>query len=65
MRVGLISVDSHNFPNLPLMKLSAWQSSKEIPWNVTYRYNMDSQIRRLIGRICQRYSVSRRIIGIL
>lgn len=23
MRIGLISVDSHNFPNLPLMKLSA------------------------------------------
>ena len=24
MRIGLIDVDSHNFPNLPLMKLSAW-----------------------------------------
>jgi RNA polymerase subunit RPABC4/transcription elongation factor Spt4 len=24
MKVGLIDVDSHNFPNLPLMKLSAW-----------------------------------------
>lgn len=24
MRVGLIDVDGHNFPNLPLMKLSAW-----------------------------------------
>lgn len=23
-RIGLISVDGHNFPNLPLMKLSAW-----------------------------------------
>ena len=23
-RIGLIDVDSHNFPNLPLMKLSAW-----------------------------------------
>lgn len=24
MRIGLIDVDSHNFPNIPLMKLSAW-----------------------------------------
>ena len=24
MRIALIDVDGHNFPNLPLMKLSAW-----------------------------------------
>lgn len=24
MRIGLIDVDGHNFPNLPLMKLSSW-----------------------------------------
>ena len=24
MKIGLIDVDGHNFPNLPLMKLSAW-----------------------------------------
>ncbi len=28
MRVGLIDVDGHNFPNLPLMKLSAWHKAK-------------------------------------
>ncbi|MBR3771014.1 MAG: radical SAM protein [Clostridium sp.] len=28
MRIGLIDVDSHNFPNIPLMKLSAWHKSK-------------------------------------
>lgn len=28
MRIGLIDVDSHNFPNLALMKLSAWHKSK-------------------------------------
>ena len=28
MRVGLIDVDVHNFPNLPLMKLSAWHKSQ-------------------------------------
>lgn len=27
MRVGLIDVDGHNFPNLPLMKLSAWHKA--------------------------------------
>ncbi len=28
MRIGLIDVDSHNFPNLPLMKLSAWHKAQ-------------------------------------
>lgn len=28
MKVGLIDVDGHNFPNLPLMKLSAFHKSK-------------------------------------
>lgn len=28
MRIGLIDVDGHNFPNLPLMKLSAWHKQK-------------------------------------
>ena len=28
MRVGLIDVDSHNFPNIPLMKLSAWHKAQ-------------------------------------
>lgn len=28
MRIGLIDVDGHNFPNLPLMKLSAWHKSR-------------------------------------
>ena len=23
-KIGLIDVDSHNYPNLPLMKISAW-----------------------------------------
>lgn len=29
MKVGLIDVDGHNFPNLPLMKLSAYHKSKK------------------------------------
>lgn len=28
MRIGLIDVDGHNYPNLPLMKLSAWHKQK-------------------------------------
>lgn len=34
MRIGLIDVDGHNFPNLPLMKLSAWhkQRGDSIEW---------------------------------
>ena len=28
MRIGLIDVDSHRFPNIPLMKLSAWHKSR-------------------------------------
>lgn len=34
MKVGLIDVDSHNYPNLPLMKLSAWhkQQGDNVEW---------------------------------
>lgn len=28
MKIGLIDVDSHNFPNIPLMKLSAWHKAQ-------------------------------------
>lgn len=28
MRIGLIDVDGHNYPNLPLMKLSAWHKGQ-------------------------------------
>lgn len=28
MNVGLVDVDGHNFPNLPLMKLSAWHKAR-------------------------------------
>ena len=34
MRVGLIDVDSHRFPSLPLMKISAWhkQQGDSVEW---------------------------------
>ena len=34
MKIGLIDVDGHNFPNLALMKLSAYHKAKgdEVDW---------------------------------
>lgn len=34
MKIGLIDVDGHNYPNLPLMKLSAWhkQNGGDVRW---------------------------------
>ena len=42
MRIGLIDVDSHNYPNLPLMKLSAWHKAcgDAVEWYDPFsRYN--------------------------
>ena len=43
MRVGLIDVDGHNFPNLPLMKLSAWhkQQGDEVEWYFPFGQEYD------------------------
>ena len=34
MRIGLIDVDGHNFPNLALMRISAWHKAlgDEVEW---------------------------------
>ena len=34
MRVGLIDVDGHNFPNLALMRISAWHKAQgdQVEW---------------------------------
>lgn len=34
MKIGLIDVDGHNFPNIPLMKISAWhkQNGDHVEW---------------------------------
>ena len=36
MKIGLIDVDGHNFPNLPLMKLSAWHKAQgdSVEWYI-------------------------------
>lgn len=42
MKIGLYDVDSHNFPNLALMKISAWHKSKgdEVEmWFPLYHYD--------------------------
>lgn len=44
MRVGLIDVDGHNYPNLPLMKLSAWHKRQgdSVEWyEPLLSYNLD------------------------
>lgn len=40
MRIGLIDVDSHHFPNLPLMKLSAWhkQNGDTVEWYIPIQH---------------------------
>lgn len=36
MKIGLVDVDSHNFPNLPLMKISAYHKSQghTVEWHI-------------------------------
>lgn len=43
MRIGLIDVDSHNFPNIPLMKLSAWhkQQGDLVEWYMPFGERYD------------------------
>jgi hypothetical protein len=40
MKVGLIDVDSHNFPNLALMKISAWHKSRgdSVEWCIPVQH---------------------------
>ena len=43
MRIGLIDVDSHNFPNLALMKISAYHKARGDKvdwWNGLERYDL-------------------------
>lgn len=46
MKIGLIDVDSHNFPNLPLMKLSAWHKKQgdSVEW---YQPMLSSRMDRV------------------
>lgn len=46
MKVGLIDVDGHNYPNLPLMKISAWhkQQGDSVEW---YRGILSDHMNRV------------------
>ena len=43
MRIGLIDVDGHNFPNLALMRISAWHKSQgdQVEWWIGDLFHYD------------------------
>jgi len=43
MRIGLIDTDGHNFPNLPLMKISTWHKKRgdTVEWYTYFTGNFD------------------------
>lgn len=49
MRIGLIDVDGHNFPNLPLMKLSAWhkQQGDSVEWYEPLFHSMGESLNKV------------------
>lgn len=49
MRIGLIDVDGHNFPSLPLMKLSAWhkQQGDNVTWYDQLFHSMGEPLDRV------------------
>ena len=55
MRIGLVDVDGRNFPNLALMKLSAWHKAQGDAvewWNGFTHYN-----RVYLSKVLDRKSV--------
>lgn len=49
MKIGLIDVDGHNFPSLPLMKLSAWhkQQGDSVEWYEPLFHSMGEPFDRV------------------
>ena len=49
MRIGLIDVDGHNFPNLPLMKMSAWHKAQgdTVEWYDALLHSMGEPFDRV------------------
>lgn len=49
MRIGLIDVDGHNYPNLPLMKISAYHKSKgdTVKWYEPLFDSMDEPLDKV------------------
>lgn len=62
MQIGLIDVDSHNFPSLPLMKISAWHApyvmlydKQKIPAGSRYKRLQRWVNNRIIFNSCKRF----------
>lgn len=49
MRIGLIDVDGHNYPNLPLMKISAWHKKQgdTVEWYDALLHSMEEPFDRV------------------
>ena len=49
MRIGLIDVDGHNYPNLPLMKLSAWHKAQgdSVEWYMPILHQMSEPLDKV------------------
>lgn len=60
MKIGLIDVDGHNFPNIPLMKISAYHKNAAMMFRGINRYFPDTWI----ACICQRCLALRLIMNI-
>lgn len=58
MKIGLIDVDGHNFPNLPLMKYRHTINNVVIQWNGLICLNIMTEY------ICQRFLHLHRILNI-
>lgn len=61
LRIGLIDVDGHNFPNLPLMKLSAWHKAQgdSVEWyNPLFSGHMDRVYKSKVFSFTQDYPYS-------
>ena len=57
-RIGLIDVDGHNFPNIPLMKLSAWHKKQgdSVEWYEQMKHGMVQclELQAAAVRICRK-----------
>lgn len=59
MKIGLIDVDGHNHPNIPLMKLSAWHK-QQAPKQVRDLQRWVNN--RIIWRACRNFEEYRRTL---
>lgn len=53
MVIGLINVDGHNFPNIPLMKISAWhkQNGDHVEWYDAFKGLVDEYDKVYVSKV--------------